>query len=523
MRSVENNDADGHVMIFDTTLRDGEQAPGFSMGVAEKLRVAAALRDLGVDIIEAGFAAASPGDEEAIRAIAQAIHGPTICSLARASIADIEAAVRALEPAKKRRVHIFLATSPIHREFKLQMSCAQVMEAAVRSVAFARQYCDDVEFSAEDAIRTEPEFLIEVLQAVADAGAATLNVPDTVGYSTPDEIGKLFQRIVASVRAPGARFSAHCHNDLGMAVANSLAAVQGGARQIECTINGIGERAGNCALEEVVMALRTRADLFDLTTSIDTTKLAAISRLVSRTTGSPLVRNKAVVGKNAFAHEAGIHQHGVMADARTYEVMRPEDVGVSTNELVLGKHSGRHAVSKRARELGYELDSAALTHVFGAFKARADEIGALDDEEMHAILANGRVAEQGWSLTRLEARTDKSGKSRAVAVVELSQGDDSSTHVAIGETAMEAAFFAVRQAAGQEAEVEEIEICQAGYGTNADAAAETVVRIAGESWRGHGQGADPLWAGVRAFVDAFNKSARMNRANVQETYNEAAG
>jgi 2-isopropylmalate synthase len=524
MRSVDKNDADGRVVIFDTTLRDGEQAPGFSMGVAEKLRVAAALRDLGVDIIEAGFAAASPGDEEAIRAIAEAIHGPTICSLARASVADIEAAARSLEPAKHRRIHVFLATSPIHREFKLQMSCAQVLENAARSVVFAKTFCDDVEFSAEDAIRTEPEFLIEVLQAAVDAGATTLNVPDTVGYSTPDEIAKLFVLLAARIkRTPDVRFSTHCHDDLGMAVANSLAAVQGGARQIECSINGIGERAGNCALEEAVMALRTRADLFGLTTGIDTTKLVSISRLVARTTGSPLVRNKAVVGKNAFAHEAGIHQHGVMADARTYEVMRPEDVGMNANELVLGKHSGRHAVGKRARELGYELDSATLSHVFATFKARADEIGALDDEEMHAILADGKPIQQGWALTRLEARTDKSGKSRAVAVVELAQGDEASTHVAIGETAMEAAFFAVRQASGEDATVEEIEITQAGYGATADAAAEALIRIAGESWRGHGQGADPLWAGVRAFVDAFNKCARMNRASVQETYNEAAG
>ena len=521
MRGV---DSDNRVVIFDTTLRDGEQAPGFSMGVTEKLRVASALRDLGVDIIEAGFAAASPGDEEAIREIAGSIHGPTICSLARASIGDIEAAARAIAPARKRRIHVFLATSPIHREYKLQMTCAQVLENAARSVAFAKTFCDDVEFSAEDAIRTEPEFLVEVLQAAADAGATTLNVPDTVGYSTPDEIGKLFVLLAARVKcAPGVRFSTHCHNDLGMAVANSLAAVSGGARQIECSINGIGERAGNCALEEVVMALRTRADLFDLATGIDTTKLASISRLVSRTTSSPLVRNKAVVGKNAFAHEAGIHQHGVMADARTYEVMRPEDVGINTNELVLGKHSGRHAVGKRARELGYDLDSAALTQVFATFKARADEIGALDDEEMHAILANGRAVEQGWTLARLEARTEKSGKSRAVAVVELSQGGESATHVAIGETAMEAAFFAIRQAAGQDAEVDEIEILQAGYGTNADAAAETIIRIGGESWHGRGQGADPLWAGVRAFVDAFNKYARMNRTSVQENYNEAAG
>ena len=514
------------VLIFDTTLRDGEQAPGFSMGVPEKLRVAAALRDLGVDVIEAGFAAASPGDEDAIRAVAREIEGPTICSLARASVEDIEAAARALESARNRRIHIFLATSPIHREAKLGMSCAQVVEAAVRSVRFAKSFCGDVEFSAEDAVRTEPEFLVEVLQAAADAGATTLNVPDTVGYSTPDEIGRLFAMLNRRIRrAAGVRFSTHCHNDLGMAVANSVMAVQAGARQIECTINGIGERAGNGALEEVVMALRTRADQFAVTTGIDTTKLTATSRLVSRLTKSPVVRNKAVVGRNAFAHEAGIHQHGMMADARTYEVMRPEDVGMKASELVLGKHSGRHAVGKRARELGFELDSAEMMKVFAAFKRRADEIGALDDDELRAIVTQGDATEQGWSLTRLEARTEKTGRSRAVTVVELARDGESTTHVAIGETALEAAFFALRQAAGQDAHVEEIEIGQAGYGVNPDAAAEATVCIAGKSWPGRGQGPDPLWAGVRALVDAFNKAARTNDryAGPRESYNEAAG
>jgi 2-isopropylmalate synthase len=521
MRGVEDN----RVVIFDTTLRDGEQAPGFSMGTSEKLRVAAALRDMGVDVIEAGFASASPGDEAAIRAIAQAIEGPTICSLARANVPDIEASMRALEPAKNRRIHVFLATSPIHREFKLNMSCADVLQAVDTSVRFARTFCDDVEFSAEDAIRTEPEFLIEALQVAADAGARTLNVPDTVGYSTPAEIADLFRLIASRVkRDPGVRFSAHCHDDLGMAVANSLAAVQGGARQVECTINGIGERAGNCALEEFVMALRTRADLYALATGIDTTKLASVSRLVSRTTKSPIVRNKAVVGRNAFAHEAGIHQHGMMKDARTYEVMRPEDVGVSASELVLGKHSGRHAVTKRARELGFNVGDNAMGDVFAAFKKRADEIGALDDEEMRAILADGEAVENGWSLTRLEARTEKSGKSRAV--VELQQGDgETATHAGIGETALEAAFLALRQTADPDAEVEEIEILQAGYGTNSDAVAETILRMGGKTWRGRGRGPDPLWAGVRAFVDAFNKAARVtDRADVvQETRNEAAG
>jgi 2-isopropylmalate synthase len=522
MRSVDP----GRVIVFDTTLRDGEQAPGFSMGIPEKLRVATALRDMGVDVIEAGFASASPGDEAAIRAIGEAVEGATICSLARANTQDIEASMRALETAKDRRIHVFLATSPIHRTAKLNMSCAQVLEAIDRSVRFARTFCDDVEFSAEDAIRTEPEFLVEALQVAADAGAMTLNVPDTVGYSTPDEIAALFRMLGAKVRrAPGVRFSGHCHDDLGMAVANSLAAIRGGARQVECTINGIGERAGNCALEEFVMALRVRADLFGVDTGIDTTKLAAVSRLVSRVTTTPIVRNKAVVGRNAFAHEAGIHQHGMMKDARTYEVMRPEDVGMDASEMVLGKHSGRHAVAKRARELGFEVGDNAMGDVFAAFKARADEIGALDDEEMRAILG-GDASEQGWNLTRLEARTEKNGKSRAVTVVEMARGDgEAATHVGIGETALEAAFLAVRQAVGPDAEVEEIEIIQAGYGSNCDAQAEAVVRVGAKSWRGHGRGPDPLWAGVRAMVDAFNKSARSTKQNdsVPESRNEAVG
>ena len=512
------------VIVFDTTLRDGEQAPGFSMGVPEKLRVAAALRDMGVDVIEAGFASASPGDEAAIRAVAEAIEGPTICSLARANIPDIEACMRALEPAKNRRIHVFLATSPIHRKAKLNMSCAEVLEAIDRSVRFAKTFCDDVEFSAEDAIRTEQEFLIEALQVAADAGATTLNVPDTVGYSTPEEIGALFWLLDARIRRSEAvRFSTHCHNDLGMAVANSLAAVQGGARQVECTINGIGERAGNCALEEFVMALKTRADLFAMDTGIDTTKLAPTSRLVSRVTNTPVVRNKAIVGRNAFAHEAGIHQHGMMKDARTYEVMRPEDVGVSASEMILGKHSGRHAVAKRARELGFEVGDNAMSEVFAAFKARADEIGALDDEEMRTILSQGDAVERGWSLARLEVRTEKANKSRAVAVIELAREEESATHVAIGETALEAAFFAVRQAAQCDAEIAEIDIVQTGYGANAEADAEALLRIDSETYRGHGRGADPLWAGVRAFVDAFNKHRRARGETQEEARNEAAG
>ncbi|MEQ1708393.1 MAG: 2-isopropylmalate synthase [Terricaulis sp.] len=390
------------VIVFDTTLRDGEQAPGFSMSGATKVVIAAALRDLGVDVIEAGFAAASPGDEDAIRRVCGEIEGPIFCSLSRATEPDILAAHRALHDAPRRRIHIFLATSPIHRTAKLNMTTDQVLDAAHRSVAFARTMFDAVEFSAEDAIRTEPEFLAEALEAAARAGATTLNIPDTVGYSTPNEIGRLFASLKARIAPhyPDLVFSAHCHNDLGLAVANTLAAVEAGARQIEVAINGIGERAGNCALEEAVMALRTRGDQFGVSTGIDTRKLVATSRLVSEATRSPMVRNKAIVGINAFAHEAGIHQHGVMADARTYEIMRPQDVGFfDGTSLVLGKHSGRHAMTQRATFLGYALKGNALAQVFVAFKRRADEIGLIDDKQLidiiEAVLADARVEHLG--------------------------------------------------------------------------------------------------------------------------------
>jgi 2-isopropylmalate synthase len=375
------------VIVFDTTLRDGEQAPGFSMSAQDKVKMATALRDLGVDVIEAGFAAASPGDAEAVRRVAGEVEGPVFCSLSRASESDIRTAYGSLQSAPKRRLHIFLSTSPIHRAAKLNMSADEVMETAVRSVAFARTFFDDVEFSAEDAIRTEREFLGDIMEAVAEAGATTLNIPDTVGYSTPDEIGEIFREVARRVaRFPDTVVSAHCHNDLGMAVANTLSAVANGARQVEVAVNGIGERAGNCALEEVVMALKTRADLYGVGTGIDTTKLVHTSRLLSTLTRSPVVRNKAIVGINAFAHEAGIHQHGMIADARTYEIMRPEDVGFEGTRLVLGKHSGRHAIAQRAEALGYPLSNNELGQVFASFKHRADEIGEIDDSELVAII-----------------------------------------------------------------------------------------------------------------------------------------
>lgn len=386
MHSIGARDPN-RVIVFDTTLRDGEQAPGFSMSPKAKVQMAAALRDLGVDVIEAGFAAASPGDAEAVRRVAGEVEGPIFCSLSRANEEDIRTAYGALQSTPKRRLHIFLSTSPIHRAAKLNMSADEVLETAVRAVTYARTLFDDVEFSAEDAIRTEREFLGDVMEAVADAGATTLNIPDTVGYSTPDEIGGIFAEIKRRVaRHPDVVISAHCHNDLGMAVANTLSAVANGARQVEVAINGIGERAGNCALEEVVMALRTRGDRFGVHTGVNSTKLLETSRLLSALTHSPVTRNKAIVGVNAFAHEAGIHQHGMIADARTYEIMRPEDVGFSGTRLVLGKHSGRHAIVQRAHALGYALNGNELGEVFAGFKRRADEIGEIDDGELVAII-----------------------------------------------------------------------------------------------------------------------------------------
>lgn len=382
------------VIVFDTTLRDGEQAPGFSMSPADKVRLAHVLAALKVDVVEAGFAAASPGDEEAVRRVVGEVEGPVFCSLARAAEGDIDAAWRALRSALNPRIHVFLGTSPIHRTAKLKMSTDQVLAAVDRAVRYAATRCDDIEFSPEDAIRTEPAFLAEVCEVAAAAGAGTLNIPDTVGYSTPGEIGEIFRDLIARVRVrfPHVIFSTHCHDDLGMAVANSLSAVEAGARQIEGAINGIGERAGNASIEEIVMAIRTRGDRYRLTTGVEATHLVAASRLLSEITHTPVVRNKAIVGLNAFAHEAGIHQHGMLADSRTYEIMRPQDVGFDCTSFVLGKHSGRHAVAKRAEALGHVLAGEHLNAAFAGFKTRADQIGEINDRELLAIVEAARSA-----------------------------------------------------------------------------------------------------------------------------------
>jgi 2-isopropylmalate synthase len=378
--------------IFDTTLRDGEQAPGFSMRIDEKLKLARQLAALGVDVIEAGFPIASEADAEAVRVIAHSIHGPVIAALARCNTKDIERAAMALAPASRRRIHVFIATSDLHLERKLRMTREDCIRAAMAAVRLARQYTDDVQFSAEDATRSDPDFLWRVVEAVIQCGAKTINLPDTVGYSTPDEISQFFQNLINRVPSSDqVTWSAHCHDDLGLAVANTLAALAGGARQVECTINGIGERAGNASLEELVMATRVRADRLPYRTGVNTKELYATSQMLSGLTGEAVQANKAIVGRNAFAHEAGIHQDGILKDRRTYEIMRPEDVGVPEATLVLGKHSGRHAVQRRCEQVGLTLDRLELDEVYRAVITLADREKVVNDSDLVEIVTRLRT------------------------------------------------------------------------------------------------------------------------------------
>ena len=379
------------LIIFDTTLRDGEQAPGFSMRIDEKLKMARQLASLGVDVIEAGFPIASDADAEAVRMVATHVRGPVIAALARCNRADIERAAWALEPAPRKRIHVFIATSDLHLERKLRMSRSHCLTVAMEAVRLARKFTDDVQFSAEDATRSDPEFLWHVIEAVIQAGAKTINLPDTVGYSTPDELQSFFSGLINRVPSSDqVVWSAHCHDDLGLAVANTLGALTGGARQVECTVNGIGERAGNASLEEVVMATRIRADRLPFTSGIDTRQIYAASQLLTAMTGEAVQANKAIVGRNAFAHEAGIHQDGMLKDRRTYEIMRPEDVGVPEATLVLGKHSGRHAVQRRCEQLGITLERHELDRVYRGVIALADREKIVSDADLTKIVTTIR-------------------------------------------------------------------------------------------------------------------------------------
>jgi 2-isopropylmalate synthase len=505
-----------HVTIFDTTLRDGEQSPGCSMTRPEKLRVARALAELGVDVIEAGFPAASRGDWESVNAVAREVQGPIICGLARCNRGDIELAAEALRDAPRRRLHVFLATSAIHREHKLNMAQDEILRSAVESVKAARELCEDVEFSPEDASRTELEFLAQVVEAAIGAGASTVNIPDTVGYTVPDEFAELFRYLRKNVRGiDGITLSVHCHNDLGMAVANSLTAVVAGARQIECTINGIGERAGNCSLEEVVMALKTRETFFNVRTNIQTTRLYPTSRLVSNITGTLIPRNKAVVGENAFAHEAGIHQHGMLKHHSTYEIMRPEDVGLPRSTLVLGKHSGRHALRERIQQLGFELEELEFNRVFTEFKALADKKKELFDGDIEALVLRAEGSANGpWTLLALRTVTDS--QSPAEASVHLQHTDGRRIEqTARGDGPVDAAFKAIEAATGVTAALRKFEVRAVTGGEDAQGEAIVYVEYNSRTYRGSSVSTNIVESSSRAFLEVINRIELAQRAGAK--------
>ncbi|MEO6687879.1 MAG: 2-isopropylmalate synthase [Dokdonella sp.] len=497
------------VLIFDTTLRDGEQAPGFSMARRAKLRLAHALEALGVDVLEAGFPHASLDDFAAVAEIARTLKTTTVCALARCQTGDIDSAARALESAQRARIHVFLSTSPLHREHKLGMSKAQVVDAAVAAVERARGRCDEVEFSAEDALRSEPEFLVEVFNAVVAAGATTLNAPDTVGYTTPAEMAELFAYLRQHVHgADRVIFSAHCHDDLGMAVANSLAAVSAGARQVECTINGIGERAGNAALEEIVMALRVRAPLFGVDTRIDSRRLFPTSRLLTQLTGQAVPRNKAIVGDNAFAHESGIHQHGMLKHRGTYEIMRPQDVGIAETRLVLGKHSGRHALRQRLQTLGHDVDEALMDGVFVRFKALADKKREIHDEDLEAIaLGLDPDATGPWRIVQLNTNSHLGGS--ASASVKLRHDDGREVgEAAIGDGPVDAVLRAIERATGATLDVTQFQVRAVSEGGDAQGQAQLTARHAERDWHGNGVSTDIIEATAMAALAIVNRIER---------------
>ncbi|PHV11432.1 2-isopropylmalate synthase [Chitinimonas sp. BJB300] len=503
--------------IFDTTLRDGEQSPGASMTRDEKIRIAKQLEKLGVDIIEAGFAAASAGDAESIHSIAEVIKDSTVCSLARANERDIRAAGEAIKPAARGRIHTFIATSPIHMEKKLRMQPDQVVEAAVASVKLARQYTDDVEFSAEDALRSEPEFLCRIFDAVIKAGAKTINVPDTVGYAVPHLTSEFFRNLITDTpNSDKVIWSAHCHNDLGMAVSNSLAAVLGGARQVECTINGLGERAGNAALEEIVMAVRTRKDIFDLTTRIDTTQIVPSSKLVSTITGYAVQPNKAVVGANAFAHESGIHQDGVLKHRETYEIMSAESVGWAQNKLTLGKLSGRNAFRSRLQELGVLPDSEeTLNAAFARFKELADKKREIFDEDLYALIGDeSNPYMERYKLIALKV-VSETGEQPSAHLV-LNDGGVEKHVDAVGAGPVDATFRAIETLACSEATLLLYSVNAITSGT--DSQGEVTVRLSLADHTVNGQGADTdiIVASAKAYLSALNRLAgEKHRAHPQ--------
>ncbi len=496
-----------HLKVFDTTLRDGEQSPGASMTAEEKMRIATQLERMKVDIIEAGFPAASPGDFDAVRAIATEIKGSVVCGLARANENDINRAAEAIKPADAGRIHTFIATSPIHMKAKLRMEPDAVLEQAVRSVKQARQFTDDVEFSPEDAGRSEIDFLCRVLEATIDAGASTINIPDTVGYTLPQQFADLIEQLMTRVpNSDKATFSVHCHNDLGLAVANSLAAIVRGVRQVECTINGLGERAGNASLEEIVMAVRTRQDVFECDTKIDTTHIVPASRLVSNITGFAVQPNKAIVGANAFAHEAGIHQDGVIKNRETYEIMRAQDVGWTANRMVLGKHSGRNAFRERLKELGFEFkNEKELNDAFQRFKELADKKHEIFDEDLQALVTESHNLQENENYKLLTLKVCSQTGETPVANVTVTDNTGEHSASAEGSGPVDASFRAIDSIVKLNAQLQLYSVNAITSGT--DAQGEVSVRLEhdGRIVNGHGADTDIVIASAKAYINAINK------------------
>ena len=500
------------VVIFDTTLRDGEQSPGISLDQGEKLEIAEQLARLGVDVIEAGFPVASQGDFEAVQAIARGVQGPTICGLSRTALKDIDRCWEAIEPAASSRIHVFIATSDVHMKNKLRMTPDQVRQAAAEAVAHARLFTDDVEFSPEDASRSDFGFMCEVLRAAVDAGATTLNIPDTVGYGIPEEYAKRLLDVRSAV--PGDYvISAHCHDDLGLAVANSLAAVHSGARQVECAINGIGERAGNAALEEIVMALRTRPDYFDgVDTGINAQELGRTSRLVSRLTGYPVQYNKAVVGRNAFSHASGIHQHGVLNERSTYEIMDPASVGAGETKIVLGKLSGRHAFADTLEKMGYTLQGDALNQAFARFKELADRKAELTADDLEALVVEEVGDTARYRFTLVSVSCSGGTSETPTATIVLDQAGEKLEATATGDGMVEAACAAIKQLTGMEGTLTDYAVTSVTGGV--DALADVALRFeaGGHSTPGRGLSTDVVEASARAFLNAINRISRMRDA-----------
>lgn len=492
--------------IFDTTLRDGEQAPGASLNAKEKMDVAQALAGLGADIIEAGFPVSSPGDFDSVRDIARQVKGPVICGLARSIQKDIDAAAQALKPAKRSRIHVFLATSKIHMQFKLKKAEDEILRLAVWAVKYARKFSDNVEFSPEDASRTERQFLYRVVEAVIKAGAGTVNIPDTVGYSLPEEFGGLIKSIRENVpNSSKAVISVHCHNDLGLAVANSLAAVRNGARQVECTVNGLGERAGNASMEEIVMAIATRPDFYaDVCTGIRKDKIYPISRLVSSLTGFVIAPNKAIVGGNAFRHESGIHQDGVLKERSTYEIIDPAVIGFKVEGIVLGKHSGRHAFNERLKSLGYSLGEEELNKAFERFKVLADKKKDIFDEDLREIVdVEITAAEPVWKLTGFTVHSGSATAPTAEVVIRKKNKDF--TGCSKGDGPVDACFKAVDAVTGSKARLEDFRLEAVTSGKDAMGHASLKLSKKGATRAGTGSSTDIIEAAIKAYLDALNK------------------